>query len=436
MKTSAPSRPIVANTFHSGNTCPYCQAPVDVGQMVCFCNDCGAIHHDTCWARKQGCASYHCDTAVRTTAGNAQPDIVIREDELANITVPVRPARQAPQDVAASFMPKGPVSTSRLAVAGAIVAGLSAIGLLGAVAGHQKLVILGIMLCLAATVLGVIALVIITTPENRRSGMPLAISSIGAPGLLLIFYFAYLAYAHKHTASQQTADMRLNENLPSEQQLQSMPAPAANAMRANVIIKNNAGVLEGMRFGSGVILKSQDRKCYILTNKHVAGDKKDNSDLRIVFYNGEESSGVVEWSGDEAVDLAIVGCQALTLDKYKPIQISPRVLSPGEKVFAIGNPVSLSWSYTEGIISGVRTSKLGNQSMEIYQTQTPINQGNSGGGLYASDGMLVGVNTWTHDKSTTEGINFAISTPSFVKLLSPAEREKYFMPNTIEGLEK
>ena len=94
--------------------------------------------------------------------------------------------------------------------------------------------------------------------------------------------------------------------------------------------------------------------------------------------------------------------------------------NPGDPSFAVGNPMDLPWSYTAGVLSSVRTRQLGGHALHVYQTQTPINRGNSGGGLYTKDGELIGVNTWTQDKAVSEGISFSISTQSLLGLLSPA----------------
>jgi serine protease Do len=86
----------------------------------------------------------------------------------------------------------------------------------------------------------------------------------------------------------------------------------------------------------------------------------------------------------------------------------------GDKVFAVGNPHELSWSYAEGVISGMREFPQGSQKLTIYQLQVPINQGNSGGGLYAMDGTLIGIISWTKNKAQAEGIGFAIRYQDFV----------------------
>ena len=55
----------------------------------------------------------------------------------------------------------------------------------------------------------------------------------------------------------------------------------------------------------------------------------------------------------------------------------------------------------------------------VIQTQTPLNPGNSGGGLFTNDGFLVGINTWTNDKKISEGLGFAISLATLLELNPP-----------------
>lgn len=54
--------------------------------------------------------------------------------------------------------------------------------------------------------------------------------------------------------------------------------------------------------------------------------------------------------------------------------------------------------------------------MLVYHVQAPLNQGNSGGGLYTADGDLLAINTWTTEKSVSEGIGFAIAASSLLEI--------------------
>jgi hypothetical protein len=77
-------------------------------------------------------------------------------------------------------------------------------------------------------------------------------------------------------------------------------------------------------------------------------------------------------------------------------------LKVGEKVFAIGSPLGLENSISEGIISG----KRGQNDVLLLQTTTPVSQGSSGGGLFDAKGRFVGVTTFKLVEG--ENLNFAV----------------------------
>jgi hypothetical protein len=94
----------------------------------------------------------------------------------------------------------------------------------------------------------------------------------------------------------------------------------------------------------------------------------------------------------------------------------------GDRVFAVGQPLGLGWTISAGIVSAKRNVRdlyklfLPPIYYEIFeptcdynivQTDTQINSGNSGGGLFDTKGNLIGINTWKIAGS--EGISFAIN---------------------------
>jgi serine protease DegS len=85
-------------------------------------------------------------------------------------------------------------------------------------------------------------------------------------------------------------------------------------------------------------------------------------------------------------------------------------LRTGDIVLAIGNPVGLSQTVTQGIVSATGRAQLGVATFENFiQTDAPINVGNSGGALINASGELVGINTAVLAKNLgVEGIGFAI----------------------------
>ena len=86
-------------------------------------------------------------------------------------------------------------------------------------------------------------------------------------------------------------------------------------------------------------------------------------------------------------------------------------LRVGDIVLAIGNPVGLSQTVTQGIVSATGRGQLGVATFENFiQTDAPINVGNSGGALINADGELIGINTAVLAKNLgVEGIGFADS---------------------------
>ena len=90
----------------------------------------------------------------------------------------------------------------------------------------------------------------------------------------------------------------------------------------------------------------------------------------------------------------------------------------GDTTFAVGAPIDssiYSWSVTRGILSGkdrlVEVTSSDNKStyvMEVLQTDTAINSGNSGGPLCNSNGQVIGITNMKLASSQIEGIGFAI----------------------------
>lgn len=112
-------------------------------------------------------------------------------------------------------------------------------------------------------------------------------------------------------------------------------------------------------------------------------------------------------------DLALLQIEDKDKPKFKFVTIgSADALAVGERVFAIGSPLGLERTVTEGILS-TKTRQMGG---DLYlQTTAQINPGNSGGPLFNLIGEVVGV---TNMKITMgEGLGFAI----------PAEIVRYFL---------
>jgi len=156
--------------------------------------------------------------------------------------------------------------------------------------------------------------------------------------------------------------------------------------------------------GSGVIMDSNG---YILTNLHVI----QNADLiHVVLQNGQQFPAQII-GFDQITDLAVLKVNASNLPTIP--QKSNQTSLAGDIVLAIGNPLNLGQTVTQGIISATGRSGLSNTSyLNFLQMDAAINEGNSGGALVNSNGVLVGINsrkfTQSNPQLNIQGIFFAI----------------------------
>lgn len=146
--------------------------------------------------------------------------------------------------------------------------------------------------------------------------------------------------------------------------------------------------------GTGFIITDD---CYIVTNAHVLSgaryaDAIDSNqlskELDLIGYNTTLDVALLKMQGD---------CKSLTLRDSDNIIV-------GEKVIAIGNPLGLDFSVSEGIVSAI--NRKGSNNLPAYiQTDAALNPGNSGGPLIGTDGKVLGINNF---KAKGENLGFAL----------------------------
>ncbi|MFZ9478123.1 MAG: S1C family serine protease [Steroidobacteraceae bacterium] len=153
--------------------------------------------------------------------------------------------------------------------------------------------------------------------------------------------------------------------------------------------------------GSGVII---DPSGQIVTNHHVIDDA---ASIRVQLADGRVADAQVI-GRDPDTDLALL---EIDLPNLPAIRLGRSdQLAVGDVVLAIGNPIGLSQTVTQGIVSAVGRDQLGLATFENFiQTDAPINFGNSGGALINTRGELIGINTAVIARNLgVEGIGFAI----------------------------
>jgi serine protease Do len=136
--------------------------------------------------------------------------------------------------------------------------------------------------------------------------------------------------------------------------------------------------------------------CHVVTGVTIARD----NGKRVVKID------TVTHDPDKARDLCL-----LTTDEALPAV--PATIAPidsvkvGEKVYAIGSPLGLELTLTDGLVSALRVAP--NESLPDIQTSAAIAPGSSGGGLFDEDGRLVGVTVAIASKETD---NLAFAYPA------------------------
>lgn len=185
---------------------------------------------------------------------------------------------------------------------------------------------------------------------------------------------------------------------PSAGELKLVEPAIAHAMAANVFILGH-GLEQGWT-GSGVIVARSGNDIAVLTNRHVIEDQDERgngvlADVRIYTISGELVPAQVLWRAGMGIDLALlqIRLEQPGLVAVTELQEGPCLV--GSRLFSIGNPMGLSWSYASGTLAAFRTwTTSGGMSVRLIQSHVSMSPGSSGGGLYHEQGHLVGINSF------------------------------------------
>jgi putative serine protease PepD len=202
--------------------------------------------------------------------------------------------------------------------------------------------------------------------------------------------------------------------------------------------------------GSGVVLNNDG---YIVTNNHVVATAQGTT-VTVIFADGKKATGTITGT-DPRTDLAVVKVSGVS--DLKPATFGTSAdMQVGDTVLALGSPLGLEGSVTEGIISAkdrtIQSSSEDEQQQQqtpqnpfggqqqqqqqqssgttsmsgLLQTDAPINPGNSGGALVNTNGQVIGINSaiaTSGDSSGNIGLGFAI----------PSDKVKSVVQSLIKG---
>ncbi len=180
-----------------------------------------------------------------------------------------------------------------------------------------------------------------------------------------------------------------------------LPAPPPQVDTVEVakrVLPGTVMIQTGSSTGSGFVLDTSGR---IMTNNHVvAAAAEDGERIRVVFSDGRRQSATLV-GRSPSYDLAVIKVRGSSGLKPLPFGDS-EALEVGQPVIAVGAPLGLPGTVTQGIVSaqdrpvvvgGGANADAPTAYINAIQTDAPINPGNSGGPLIDAAGRVIGVNS-------------------------------------------
>ena len=158
--------------------------------------------------------------------------------------------------------------------------------------------------------------------------------------------------------------------------------------------------------GTGIVL-SEDG--YVLTNFHVIETAYEKGvSIRVLMYDGEEYEAEVIGVETDS-DLAVLKIEA---EDLTPATLgNSDGLRVGQTIYTVGNPLGeLTYTMTSGIVSALDrmvTTDV-NVTVNMFQIDAAVNNGNSGGPVFNVSGQVIGVVTAKYSLFGMEGLGFAI----------------------------
>ncbi len=203
-----------------------------------------------------------------------------------------------------------------------------------------------------------------------------------------------------------------------------------SAVRVECVFTQRLSSYQYVSNGSGVIYKLDKTlgDAYIITNYHVVFDadantsNKISSDIGLYLYGMEQPAYRISAEyvgGSMTYDIAVLKVTANEILRTGNVRAAE--VADSEKVrvldtaIAIGNPASNGLSVTKGsvsveseFISMLAPDEITTNEHRVMRIDTPVNSGNSGGGLFNSEGKLIGIVSAKEKDTSYENMGYAI----------------------------
>ena len=191
--------------------------------------------------------------------------------------------------------------------------------------------------------------------------------------------------------------------------------PSANTVEvAKRVLPATVMIQAGRGTGSGFLI---DRDGRIVTNNHVVSDATGGSRIRVILSDGRRLNAVLV-GRSPSYDIAVIRVSGVA--SLQPLELGDsNQIQVGEPVIAVGSPLGLPGTVTQGIISARNRPVMVSEGaaadsptayINAIQTDASINPGNSGGPLVDAGGRAIGLNSaiLTFAASRNIGLGFAI----------------------------
>jgi len=210
---------------------------------------------------------------------------------------------------------------------------------------------------------------------------------------LVIVLWAAVILASSQAMTQQVAPASKPDEL-SAKELFAKVSPAV----VRVVCDNGSG--------SGFFVSPNG---WVITNYHVI---EGATKVSVVLENNAKLEVKRILVQDKIADLALLDTGA---EKVPTLPLATTQPATGDKVYAVGNPMDLKNSMSDGLVSGMREE----HGIKYVQTSAPISSGSSGGPLLLATGEVVGVTTFTYRRS--QNLNFAVLWTHIGNLITDAK---------------
>ena len=195
------------------------------------------------------------------------------------------------------------------------------------------------------------------------------------------------------------------------------------SIKSNFVTQTPFGTSSATSAGAGVIidLDKQNGNAYIITNHHVVYYKGISTDIEVFLYGMEYVQKAISATyvgGSLTNDIAVLKIEnndILKQSKATAAEFDVDQITVGQQVVAIGNPAGDGIAATKGIVSvdseNISLTLADNAtkgSLRVMRIDAAVNSGNSGGGLFDSNGKLVGIVNAKVQSTKIENIAYAI----------------------------